>query len=42
MKGNAAVPVLMVAFDHKTQKQTLDYLGIQADEVQALYLDTEL
>ncbi|TDF41314.1 site-specific integrase [Alteromonadaceae bacterium M269] len=42
MKGNASVPLLMTAFGHNSEKQTLDYLCIQADEVQALYLDLEL
>jgi integrase len=42
MKGKASVPLLMVAFDHRSERQTLDYLGIQANEVQALYLEMEL
>ncbi len=34
---NAPIPLLMEAFGHSTQKQTLDYLGIQAQEIQELY-----
>jgi len=34
---NAPVPLLMEAFGHSTQKQTLDYLGIQSHEIQELY-----
>lgn len=41
-RGNASVPLLMVAFGHNSQEQTLEYLCIQADEVQALYLELEL
>lgn len=40
--GKASIPLLMVAFGHTTENQTLNYLGIQADEVQALYFDLEL
>lgn len=42
MRGNASIPVLMVAFGHTSEKQTLEYLCIQADEVQALYFGLEL
>lgn len=42
VRGAVSVPILMVAFGHKYEKQTLDYLCIQSDEVQALYLDLEL
>jgi integrase len=41
-QGNASIPLLMVAFGHNTESQTLDYLGIQSDEVQALYFGLEL
>ncbi len=34
---NAPIPLLMEAFGHATQRQTLDYLGIQAQEIQDLY-----
>ena len=37
-----AVPVLMEAFGHASQKQTLDYLGIQSDEIRDIYLKMEL
>jgi integrase len=32
-----AIPLLMEAFGHATQQQTLAYLGIQADEVAQIY-----
>ena len=35
----AEIPQLMEAFGHTTQKQTLTYLCIQAEEIQALYLN---
>jgi len=34
---NAPVPLLMEAYGHTTQKQTLDYLCIQAEEIRDLY-----
>ena len=34
---NASLPVLMRAFNHSSQSQTLAYLGIQEEEVQDLY-----
>ena len=34
--------ILMTAFGHATQQQTLDYLCIQSDEIRSLYLDLEL
>jgi len=40
-KRDKPVPLLMAAFGHTTQKQTLDYLCIQAEEVAELY-DLEL
>lgn len=36
------LPLLMEAFGHSTQKQTLDYLCIQSSEIQQLYTDLEL
>ncbi|MEP0174132.1 MAG: tyrosine-type recombinase/integrase [Paraglaciecola sp.] len=42
MRGQASIPILMVAFGHTSETQTLEYLCIQADEVQALYLRLEL
>jgi site-specific recombinase XerD len=32
------IPTLMIMFNHSTQKQTLDYLCIQAEEIQDAYL----
>jgi integrase len=40
-KRGKPVPLLMEAYGHATQKQTLDYLCIQAEEVAELY-DLEL
>jgi integrase len=40
-KRGKPVPLLMAAFGHATQKQTLDYLCIQAEDVAELY-DLEL
>lgn len=31
------LPELMVAFNHSTQRQTLDYLCVQPDEIKSLY-----
>jgi integrase len=42
IRGNASIPILMVAFGHNSQSQTLEYLCIQSDEVQALYFELEL
>ena len=36
-KNGAPVPLLMDAFGHSTQQQTLQYLGIQAVEVEELF-----
>ena len=33
----AGIPELMVAFNHSSQRITLDYLGVQPDEVKNLY-----
>ena len=35
------LPLLMEAFGHATQQQTLNYLCIQADEIKKIY-DLEL
>lgn len=32
-----SVPLLMEAFGHATQRQTLDYLGIQSEEISEIY-----
>ena len=37
MKNKQPIPLLMVAFGHSTQAQTLDYLCIQDEEVSGLY-----
>ena len=36
---NVGIPELMVTFNHSTQRQTLDYLCIQPDEVKSIYLN---
>ncbi len=36
---NTDIPTLMTMFGHSTQKQTLHYLGIQADEVRDAYMN---
>lgn len=40
-KRGVSIPVLMEAYGHATQKQTLDYLCIQAEEIKEIY-DMEL
>lgn len=35
---NTSIPELMVMFNHSSQKQTLDYLCIQAEEIKDAYL----
>jgi len=35
---NTSIPELMVMFNHSTQRQTLDYLCIQPDEIKDAYL----
>ena len=37
MERGTAVPLLMEAFGHATQQQTLSYLGIQAAEIAQIY-----
>jgi integrase len=34
---NVGIPELMVCFNHSTQKQTLDYLCVQPDEIRDVY-----
>lgn len=34
---NVGIPELMVCFNHTSQKQTLDYLGIQPEEIKSVY-----
>jgi len=33
------LPELMVCFNHSSQRQTLDYLGIQPEEIRSIYLN---
>lgn len=42
VKNNTSVALLMCAFGHATEAQTLDYLGILADEIKAIYMEMEL
>ncbi len=37
VRFGVGLPELMVAFNHSTQKQTLDYLCVQPEEVRSLY-----
>ena len=37
VQNNVGIPVLMTAFGHATQQQTLEYLCIQSEEIQELY-----
>lgn len=37
MERGTAIPLLMEAFGHATQQQTLAYLGIQSDEIAQIY-----
>ncbi|MEM9469486.1 MAG: tyrosine-type recombinase/integrase [Pseudomonadota bacterium] len=41
-EGKASVPLLMRAYGHKSEAQTLEYLGILADEIHALYMGYEV
>lgn len=41
-KAGIDLPRLMVIFNHSNQKQTLDYLCIQAEEIREVYLKVEL
>ncbi len=36
---NTGLPELMECFNHSTQRQTLDYLCIQADEIKSVYMN---
>lgn len=40
--NDAPLPLLMRAFSHTTEAQTLVYLGIQEEEIRDLYLEMEL
>ncbi|MFC1551913.1 tyrosine-type recombinase/integrase [Candidatus Latescibacterota bacterium] len=37
VKYNVGIPELMVCFNHSTQRQTLDYLCIQPEEIKSVY-----
>lgn len=37
LERGTAIPLLMEAFGHATQQQTLAYLGIQAEEIAQIY-----
>ena len=37
VQRGTSIPLLMEAFGHQTQQQTLSYLGIQAEEIQDIY-----
>lgn len=37
VEKNTPIPLLMQAFGHATQRQTLSYLGIQEEEIQDIY-----
>lgn len=39
---NTSIPELMVMFNHSNQRQTLDYLCIQPDEIRSAYMKLEL
>ncbi|MDK9709198.1 MAG: site-specific integrase [Desulforhopalus sp.] len=39
---NTSIPELMVMFNHSTQRQTLDYLCIQAEEIKDAYMKLSL
>ncbi len=41
-KQNTAIPLLMQAFGHATQQQTLAYLCIQDEEIESIYTALEL
>ena len=41
-KQNTPIPLLMQAFGHATQQQTLDYLCIQDEEIDSIYTSLEL
>jgi integrase len=40
--NNTSIPILMRAFGHATQQQTLSYLGIQEQEINDIYMKLEL
>lgn len=38
VQHSVSIPVLMTIFNHNTQKQTLDYLCVQPDELKEVYM----
>lgn len=42
VKNSTSVALLMCAFGHATEAQTLDYLGILSEEIKAIYMEMEL
>jgi integrase len=38
VQNKVSIPILMTIFNHNTQKQTLDYLCVQPDELKEVYL----
>ncbi len=36
--NKVSIPILMTMFNHNTQKQTLDYLCVQPDELKEVYM----
>jgi integrase len=38
VQHKVSIPVLMTIFNHSTQRQTLDYLCVQPDEIKEVYL----
>lgn len=42
IENNTPIPLLMEAFGHSTQQQTLAYLGIQPQEIQDVYMAVKL
>ena len=42
IKPHMVMPLLMEAYGHTSQKQTLDYLCIQSDEITGLFMQVEL
>jgi len=38
VQHKVSIPVLMTLFNHNTQRQTLDYLCVQPDEIREVYL----
>ena len=41
MTFSVGIPELMVCFNHSTQKQTLDYLCVQPEEIKSVYMKVQ-